>query len=425
MPAMRSRGIGALAAMLAALGLTACGSATVLTVPSGTSTTTAPVVHPQPAFPLATAPMSARAVARLPTPLRVVGAAAVGPYQAPAVLYGVWDPRRGMALRAFGVSDQRTGARATPDESFRIASITKTFTATAVLLLVDDGEVQLDAPAARYVGSLMDGLPGGHTVTVRRLLNMTSGFADYAGRGDGPFARSALAPQRIWTTPQLIDAAARGYPNPPGRFAYTNTNYAILGDLIERVSGMSYAAFVKQRILVPLGLRHTRIPERSVTPPVQLHGYLNGTWSDFDQPPPANVQAASRPGQDVTSWSTSVWGAAADGVSTLGDLARWAADDFGDVLLKPATRAARLRAVPASPIFKGSSYGLGLPIERGWHWHVGEIYGWEALAMGNPTTHQVVVVVRSSCCSSAFENYLTARHAMPSLAPVVDPVYRG
>lgn len=412
--------------LVAALGLTACGGATVLTAPpEATSSTAARVVHPKPAFPLVTTPMSARDVAQLPTPLRVVGAAAVGPYETPAVLYGVWDPRRGMALRAFGVSDRRTGAPATPDQSFRIASITKTFTATAVLLLVDDGEVRLDAPASRYVGSLMDGLPGGHQVTVRRLLNMTSGFADYAGRGNGPFARTALAPQRIWTTPQLVDAAAQDNPDPPGVFGYSNTNYAILGDLIERVSGMSYATFVKRRILDPLGLRHTRIPERQVTPPVQLHGYLNGTWADFYTPPTASVRAATRPGQDVTAWSTSVWGSAADGVSTLGDLARWAADDFGDVLLKPGTRAARLRGVPASATFKGSTYGLGLLIEHGWHWHVGEIYGWETLAMGNPTTHQVVVVVRNSCCSSGFENYLTARHAMPSLAPVVDPVYRG
>lgn len=410
-------------AFAASLALTACGSTAVLQAPPAASS--AAVVHPHPAFPLVTTPMSASAVARLPTPLRVVGAAAVGPYEAPAVLYGVWDPRRGMALRAFGVSDRRTGASATPAESFRIGSVTKTFTATAVLLLVDDGAVKLDAPAARYVGSLMDGLPGGHQATVRRLLDMTSGFADYAGRGNGPAASTALAPQRIWTTPQLVDAAARDYPDPVGVFGYSNTNYAILGDLIERVSGMSYAAFVKRRILAPLGLRHTRIPEPRVTPSVQLHGYLNGTWADYYLPPPPRIRAVSRPGQDVTAWSTSVWSAAADGISTLGDLARWAADDFGDVLLKPATRAARLRAVPASAIFKGSSYGLGLQIERGWHWHVGEVYGWETLAMGNPRTHQVVVVVRSACCSSAFENYLTARHAMPSLAPVVDPVYRG
>jgi CubicO group peptidase (beta-lactamase class C family) len=155
-----------------------------------------------------------------------------------------------------------------------------------------------------------------------------------------------------------------------------------------------------------------------------MRGYLNGTWASFYPPPSASVQAAGQAGEDVTSWSTSAAGAAANGVSTLGDLARWAADDFGDVLLSPRTRAARLRTVPASPLLRGSSYGLGLQIERGWHFHVGEIFGWETLAMANPRTHQVVIVTRNACCGSAFENYLTARGVMPALAPIVDPVYR-
>jgi len=422
---MRSRGVAALAALLA-LGLTACGSSVLhasdaAAPPSASAARLkAPV---RPAFALASAPMAAAAAARLPTPPHVAGAGPLGGYAAPAVLYGVWDPRRGIALRAYGIADRQTRAPARPDMTFRIGSLTKTFTATAVLLLVDDGKVKLDAPVARYVGALVDALPGGRTATVRRLLNMTSGFADYASRGDGPPATVALAPRRIWTTAALVSAAASERPNPSGAFAYSNTNYAILGDLIERVSGMSYATFVKRRILVPLGLRDTRIPEASATPPVQLHGYLNGMWANYSPPPAQPVRDASQPGADVTTWSTSVWGPAADGVSTLGDLARWAADDFGDVLLKPATRAARLRTVPADSILKGSSYGLGLQIEHGWHWHVGEVDGWETLAMANPSTRQAVVVVRSACCSSAFENYLTARRAVPALAPIVDPVY--
>ncbi|HXE45165.1 MAG TPA: hypothetical protein VN635_08200, partial [Conexibacter sp.] len=89
----------------------------------------------------------------------------------------------------------------------------------------------------------------------------------------------------------------------------------------------------------------------------------------------------------------------------------------------PRTRAQRLRTVLANSLLRGSSYGLGLQVEDGWHFHVGELLGWETLAMGNPSTGQVVVVVRSACCGSGFENYLTARRAMPALAPVVDPVY--
>jgi len=407
------------------LGLTGCGGSVlrasdVAAPPSADAARVKPV---RPTFALARAPMAAMAAAHLPTPPRVAGAGQLGSYAAPAVLYGVWDPRRGVALRAFGVTDRVTGAPANPSMTFRIASITKTFTATAVLLLVDDGLVKLDAPVSRYVGKLADALPNGRTATVRSLLNMTSGFPDYGGRGDGPFATSVLTPQRVWTPAQIVRAAAGFAGNAPGTFAYSNTNYVILGQLVEHQSGMSYAAFVKRRILQPLGLRHTRIPSPAQTLPVQLRGYLNATWPAFTPPPSAQVLAAGRAGEDVTAFSTSSAGAAAGGVSTLGDLARWAAADFGDALLSPRTRAQRLRTVPANSLLRGSSYGLGLQVEDGWHFHVGELLGWETLAMGNPSTGQVVVVVRSACCGSGFENYLTARRAMPALAPVVDPVY--
>jgi D-alanyl-D-alanine carboxypeptidase len=419
---MRSRSPSALVlAVAAALALTSCGGATAVAPPPTAVASTLP--RGEPLFALATQAMSASDAAALPTP-KVAGSRPLGPYDAPAVMYGVWDPKRGTALRAFGISDRTARTPAGPDQSFRIASITKTFTATAVLLLVDDGKVRLDAPVARYVGSLVDPLPGAGTATVRRLLNMTSGFPDYGGRGDGPFATSVLTPFRVWTPAQVVQAAARYAPDEPGTFNYSNTNYAILGQLVARVSGMSFGAFVRQRILEPLGLRRTRIPSPTRTPPVQMRGYLDATWASFSPPPSQQVQAAGRAGEDVTSWSTSSAGAAAGGTSTLADLARWAASDFGDVLLRPRTRAERLRHVPAGHLLRGSSYGLGLQIEKGWHFHVGEILGWESLVLAKPSTRQVVVVTRNACCGSAFENYLVAREAMPSLGPVVDPVYR-
>jgi D-alanyl-D-alanine carboxypeptidase len=387
---------------LATLALTACGTA-------GTSTVARAQV-PLP-FALPAQPMSAADLAALPRP-EVADARPLGDYDAPAVMYGVWDPVRGTALRAFGLSDRETGAPAGTDQSFRIASITKTFTATAVLLLVDDGKVRLDAPVARYVGRLVDPLPGGGTATVRRLLNMTSGFPDYGGRGDGPFTTTALAPQRVWTPAEVIAAAARYAPDEPGAFNYSNTNFVVLGELVARVSGMPFGTFVRRRILQPLGLRRTRIPSPTRTAPVALHGYTDVSWG-----------SAASAGQDATSWSTSSAGAAAGGVSTLDDLARWAAADFGDALLSPRVRAARLRRVPSGHLLRGSAYGLGLQIERGWHFHVGELFGWETLAMASPRTGRVVVVVRNACCGSLFETYLTAREAMPTLAPVVDPVY--
>ena len=401
---------------------TACALALVATV-CGASVATPAVAAVQPAFPLTTEPMDASEAAQLPVP-DTAGAGPLGDYDAPGVLYGVWDPTRGTVQRGFGLADRSSKTPALTYQSFRIGSVTKSFTATAVLLLADDGKVRLDAPVARYVGSLADALPDGRRATVRRLLNMTSGFPDYVLPGDGPFATSVLTPQRVWTAPQIVRAAARYAASKPGRFSYSNTNYVILGELVSRLSGMRLGAFMRRRILDPLGLHRTHIPAPTTTPPVAMHGYLDATWASFYPPAPERVIAAGRAGEDVTGWSSSAAGAAAAGTSTLEDLARWAAADFGNVLLSPRMRAARLEAVAADAVLKGSSYGLGLQIERGWHFHVGEVLGWETLAMANPSTAQVVVVTRNACCGSAFENYLTAREALPALAPVVDPVYR-
>lgn len=395
---------------------------TLLTVACGGTAASAAVVV-QPAFPLTTEPMDAAEAAQLPVPA-TVGDGPLGDHDAPGVLYGVWDPARGTAMRAFGLADRAARTSALTYQSFRIASVTKTFTATAVLLLADDGEVRLDAPVSRYVGRLADALPDGRRATVRRLLNMTSGFPDYVLPGDGPFATAVLAPQRVWTAAQIVKAAARYAPTAPGRFSYSNTNYVILGELVSRVSGMRLGAFMRRRILDPLGLHHTHIPAPTTTPPVTMHGYLDASWATFYPSAPERVREASGAGRDVTGWSSSVAGAAAAGTSTLEDLARWAAADFGNVLLSPRMRAARLHSVPADGLFKGSSYGLGLQLERGWHFHVGEILGWETLLMANPSTAQVVVVTRNACCGSVFENYLTAREALPALAPLIDPVYR-
>jgi D-alanyl-D-alanine carboxypeptidase len=185
---------------------------------------------------------------------------------------------------------------------------------------------------------------------------------------------------------------------------------------------MPLGTFVQRRILQPLGLRHTRIPSPTRTAPVAMRGYLDALWGSDARSP--QVQDAARAGTDATNWSTSSAGAAAGGVSTLDDLARWAAADFGNALLSPRLRAARLRRVSSDHLLRGSAYGLGLQIEKGWHFHLGELFGWETLAMASPRTGRVVVVVRNACCASPFENYLVAREAMPALAPVVDPVYR-
>lgn len=319
--------------------------------------------------------------------------------ETPGLLYGVWDPDRGMHLAAAGLSEIDGETAMETDMSFRMGSITKTFIATAVLLLVDDGKVDLDEPVATYTGDLTSSLPGGDTATVRSLLGMISGLPEYANNPEGPFTQQLREPDREFTAEDLVAAAAGEEPTSTDEVTYVNTNYVVLGQLIEDVSGSSFSDFVKERILDPLGLENTIIPGQTVTAPVDTHGYLNAAWADFgDQEIPDDVAAAGKSGDDVTEMSTSVGGSAGNGVSTLGDLATWAAADFGNVLLSDSSREARLAGNPAENILPSSEYGLGLQLIGDWHGHGGEILGWESFVLANPTTGQVAVVNANACC---------------------------
>lgn len=194
---------------------------------------------------------------------------------------------------------------------------------------------------------------------MRELLSVTSGFPDFTEKSTDPFGQILLDPQKEWTAQGLAAAAAENPGTPRGEFHYSNTNYIVLGDLVTRVTGGDYATFVKDRILDPLGLSHTIIPPQTDTAPVASHGYLNDGWADFSDTPSHGVLDSVGAGKDVTDVSTSVGGTAGNGVSTLADLARWAAADFGDACSRP--RAAG-RAPPSDPrtrCFPGRSTDSG------------------------------------------------------------------
>jgi D-alanyl-D-alanine carboxypeptidase len=379
--------------------------------------TEVPVEAAGPALPfeLATAEMSPDDVAALPDLEQVVATdpANLLPGEAPGMLYGVWDPDRGVYLGAAGLSEIDTETEMTTDLSFRIGSITKTFTATAVLLLVDDGEVDLDEPVATYVGDLTADLPGGDTATVRQLLGMVSGFPMYTEKPTDPFGQALLDPDHEFTAEELIAAAAANEPTSTDEVTYVNTNYIVLGELIADVSGMSYGDFVQQRILDPVGLESTIIPDPTATAPTTTHGYLNAGGLDFDGEIPADIEAAAPSGLDVTEMSTSVGGTAGNGVSTLEDLALWASTDFGNSLLSEASQQARLDARPADNIITGSGYGLGMQVVGDWHGHGGEILGWESFVLANPYTGQVAVVNANSCCGNVGNNLFLVTSAFP------------
>lgn len=160
--------------------------------------------------------------------------------------------------RAFGMADIEQGRPITPATPFHVASLTKQFTAFAVLLLAQDGKLSLDDDIRRYLPELPD---FGHTIRIRHLLNHTSGLRD-------EWSLLAMAGWRmddVITNDDIMRLVRRqrALNFAPGTdFAYCNTSYTLLGEIVHRVSGKSLAAFSKERIFDPLGMKHTLIHEQ-------------------------------------------------------------------------------------------------------------------------------------------------------------------
>jgi CubicO group peptidase (beta-lactamase class C family) len=212
-------------------------------VPAAAPAQPAPVTQRQPA---AGEPAAARAalVARLDS----LATAFVGDGRAAGVTVGVVRGRDTLLLRGYGWADTSARRRAGAGTVYRVGSITKQFTAAAVLQLVEQGRVSLDDPLSRWLPQY----PQWGRVTVRQLLNHTSGIPSYTSSAAWrPRMAEALAPDAVmaFVARDSFDFAVGS------RFRYNNSGYFLLGQLLERATGMPYAAVVEQRFFRPLGMR--------------------------------------------------------------------------------------------------------------------------------------------------------------------------
>jgi D-alanyl-D-alanine carboxypeptidase len=176
-----------------------------------------------------------------------------------------------------GVADRETQRLVAHDDVWRIASVTKIFTATLIAQLEGEGRLKLDDPAATHLPA---GVIRGSAITVRQLLNHTSGIADYLKHPDEPLQVSAASLQKQLVGPR--DAAARikqAYRLPQAspsakEHDYSNTNYILLELIVETLTGKSYAEAVRERIIAPLRLDATGFPDKDGRiPRSHLHGY--------------------------------------------------------------------------------------------------------------------------------------------------------
>ncbi|MER6951535.1 serine hydrolase domain-containing protein [Nonomuraea sp. NPDC000554] len=245
---------------------------------------------------------------------------------------------------AVGYRDARTHAPADARGYFRVGSVTKSFVATVLLQLSDEGALGLDDRVDKH---LPGALPEGSPITVRQLLNHTSGLFDYAGAGiPGWSARDYRPKETLYDqTPQellAVGLSKRPYFEPGGGWHYSNTNYVVAAMLVEKLTGKPYAQAVKERVLRPLRLEHTLLPGHDTAMPrPHARGYARYNGRTVD----------------ATRMNPSLEFGAGEMISTTADLAT-----FFDALLggKLTSQSALKQMRATLPASDGMRYGLGL-----------------------------------------------------------------
>jgi D-alanyl-D-alanine carboxypeptidase len=296
----------------------------------------------------------------------------------------------------------KLGAQDAPESttSFRIGSVTKTMTAAVILQLVEEGKLALDD----HIGTYIDGVPEGATITIAQLLEMRSGLHNYLDTSG--FATTFGAdPTHIWAPQDLLDL---GFAQPmsfaPGAdYEYSNTNTILLGVLAEKIEGKPLAAIMSERLFEPLGMNDTSLPDATTfnLPDLSSRGYQYGPLQVSDAPLTADQQAAAEAGtlqpNDVTVQSPS-WSWAAGGVvSTADDLLIWIdALNRGQVLDDASRQQWNDSIRVMHPEDPKAFYGYGIgQIRFGTvrlTYHEGQLSGFNTMAMDDSANDVSIVV---------------------------------
>ena len=298
------------------------------------------------------------------------------------------------------------GATSPPraDTHFRIASNTKTMTAAVIMQLAQENKLSLDDPVSKYVS----GVPNGDNITITELLNMRSGLYSY---DDDPEFWAVLErdPTKVWSPAEVLAIAFKHPPYfPPGTgFHYSNTNYALLGLIAEKIDGKPLASCFQDRLFGPLGLKDTLLPAitSNTLPESYSHGYLYGGCSFSlltDKPYPPELQAAATAGtlkpDDCTNQNSSYASAAGGVISTANDLATWIQALVGGKVLNADYQRQWLDSlqpeVPSKP--EGQKYGYGIS-QISWgpntiYFHGGEMPGFNSKISYDPTNKLTLII---------------------------------
>jgi len=277
-----------------------------------------------------------------------------------------------------GLADKATGQPMQPQDKVRIGSITKTFVATVVLQLAAERRLSLNDSVQKWLPGVITG-HGYHPaqITIRQLLQQTSGIQDYTS-APGFLTEANLA--KTWQPQQLVDIALRLGP-PVHGWLYSDTNYILLGMIIQKVTGRSPVTEISRRILVPLGLHDTSFPLTSKQIPAP---YAHGYYGSLDV---TNLVSPS------IAWTAGAM------ISTVDDVARFYRALLDGRLLPPAQQRELLAAIPVNDTGElfAEHYGLGIysvQLSCGTAWgHDGGIIGFKTFAYTSPDGNRQAVIV--------------------------------
>lgn len=300
--------------------------------------------------------------------------------------------------QAYGDADREWGTPNTVDTRFRIGSLTKQFTAAAILLLAEQGKVGLDDPIRTYYP---DAPPAWDQVTIRRLLNHTAGIPNYTALPD--YRASQTQP----VTPEQLIQRFRDRPldfEPGAGMRYSNSGYALLGHVIERASGARYGDFIRQAILAPLGMTQSGYDDAATLIPQRAHGYRRRDGAIFNAP----------------YIDMSLPYAAGGLYSTAGDLLRWSRGLYLGGLLKAESLDAMLTP-------DKNAYALGVRVvEVGGsrrYEHDGNIDGFSSHLIYYPE-QKLTVAVLSNIAGPAASQMADALGKTATGVPIILPSER-
>jgi CubicO group peptidase (beta-lactamase class C family) len=306
-------------------------------------------------------------------------------YEGPVPGASLLVVRDGKSLirKAYGLADVESQQKATPSTNYRLASVTKQFTAAAILLLMQDGKLALSDRIRSFFPSLPARLD---SVTVEHLLTHTSGIIDY----EDVIPAGTTAQLRDSDVLELLTSQDSTYFKPGAGYQYSNSGYALLALLVEKLSRRSFATFLDERIFAPLGMNHTLAFEDGVSTVAHRaygHTLRSGTWVRKDQ-----------------SITSAVLG---DGgiYSSIDDMEKWDAALYDSRLLNPESR--RLAFSPHTATDKPDiRYGFGWRITGETLWHSGETSGFRNVIVRNPSRRLTVVILTNRDAPPPYETAL-------------------